>query len=152
MTEDRTSAQNVGPQDRTSSSGRPSPSPSPSSTSSLFISIVTSFLQLNICVRRRRSRRMVKIELVRVFRNRWLYIYVVNIWHSLQRKNPTEEWEALSYKMIPLMEDPNLQDQLEEERCRTPKHKRVGPCARWGQVDDDCGQQPRRRSAMLYSL
>ena len=50
------------------------------------------------------------------------------------------------------MEDPNLQDQLEEERCRTPKHKRVGPCARWGQVDDDCGQQPRQRSAMLYAL
>ena len=50
------------------------------------------------------------------------------------------------------MEDPNLQDQLEEERCRTPKHKRVGPCARWGQVDDDCGQQPRLRSAMLYAL
>ena len=83
MTEDRTSAQNVGPQDRTSSSG--GPSPSPSSTTSLFISIVTSFIQLNTCVRRR-SRRMIKIELVLVFRNRWLYIYVINIWHSLQRK------------------------------------------------------------------
>ena len=77
MTEDRTSAQNAGPQDRTSSSG--GPSPTPSSTTSLFINIVTSFFQLNICVRRRRSRRMVKIKLVLVFRNRWLYIYVVNI-------------------------------------------------------------------------
>ena len=79
MTEDRTSAQNAGPQDRTSSSGGSSSYPSPSSTTSLFINIVTSFFQLNICVRRRRSRRMVKIELVLVFRNRWLYIYVVNI-------------------------------------------------------------------------